>query len=71
MKKRKGERVLDIPGCVFMSNKQAFLSGGDGGESNSPSRRNPSRICYKLSQLFVLTHLFPADRVQIGQSIIS
>ena len=29
------------------------VAGGDGGESNSPSRRANSRICYKLVRWFV------------------
>ena len=31
---------------------QVRVSGGDGGESNSPSRRHPGRIYYKLVRYF-------------------
>ena len=46
MADRTDVEVLDASRECFSRN------GGDGGESNSPSKRPPSRICYKLVRRF-------------------
>ena len=41
------------PGSFLWKDRRPIcVCGGDGGESNSPSRRGPTRIYYRLSRLF-------------------
>jgi len=64
------DTIPEGPVQLIPSDKTEIVGdGGDGGESNSPSRRCRPRICYKLSRLFVLAQPSSADRVQSDQSI--
>ena len=64
MADRTDVEVLDASRECFSRN------GGDGGGSNSPSRRSPDRICYRLVRRFVsrLGELTPAQS-PLGQPI--
>ncbi len=75
----RGKPNLHLPENLFRrrnasGKRLAFLFiviGGDGGESNSPSRGSRPRICYRLSRLFVLTQPSSVDEVRLSQSIVS
>ena len=62
--KQNGERAI----APFTASVEKPLFGGDGGESNSPSKRPPGWICYKLVQRFIsrLPELPPA-KFRTGQ----
>ena len=63
------------PGCPAVlidpdevGETQSYGVGGDGGESNSPSSKPSSRICYGRSQQQVLTGIPSLTRETAGQS---